>query len=139
MNRWVSVLLCVLLIPTWGDPLNLPLQTFNEPLVDDAFQVLAPPIRYKSQLDVSSSIINAINLTNELGFTGKGVRVAVIDSGIESSNPFFTTLVNEGRFFQYTCPGATGALVDHGTHVGGIIAGNYSNYLGISPGVTLLS
>ncbi|MFI8687539.1 S8 family peptidase [Rossellomorea sp. NPDC077527] len=72
------------------------------------------------------------------GYTGKGVKVAVIDTGISSSHPDLH--VRGGVSFV----DGVEALKDdngHGTHVAGIIAGmdNAIGVLGVSPGVELYS
>ncbi len=62
------------------------------------------------------------------GITGKGVGVAVIDSGINGDMPDFKNADGSSRVTANVIanPGATrpGDEVGHGTHVAGIIAGN---------------
>ncbi len=61
------------------------------------------------------------------GITGKGVGVAVIDSGINGDMPDFKNADGTSRVTNVIAnPGATrpGDEVGHGTHVAGIIAGN---------------
>ena len=65
------------------------------------------------------------------GITGKGVGVAVIDSGINGDMPDFKNADGSSRITANVLanPGATrpGDDVGHGTHVAGIIAGNSFN------------
>ena len=82
------------------------------------------------------------------GITGKGVGVAVIDTGVAGNLPDFA-----GRVVAnvVTSPGATTAAdgFGHGTHVAGIIAGNsfnrdpsdpfYGKYVGIAPDANLVA
>ena len=89
-----------------------------------------------------SDVVNLINATapRSLGYTGKGVNVSVIDSGIDDTHPDLQGKVilwkdflnnNSTPYDDY----------GHGTHVAGIIAGsgNASNgsYKGIANGANL--
>ena len=70
--------------------------------------------------------------------TGKGVKVAVIDSGIEANHPDLARQVTLNRNFVANRPPAFEA---HGTGVAGIIAAKADNKVGISgvaPGARLL-
>jgi len=70
--------------------------------------------------------------------TGKGVKVAVIDSGIEANHPDLAGQVTLNRNFVANRPPAFEA---HGTGVAGIIAAKADNKVGISgvaPGARLL-
>jgi serine protease AprX len=61
------------------------------------------------------------------GYTGKGVGVAVIDSGINGDHPDFKNPDGTSRVTNVIAnPAATraGDDVGHGTHVAGIVAGN---------------
>ena len=64
------------------------------------------------------------------GITGKGVGVAVIDSGVNGDMPDFKNADGSSRITAnvLASPGATrpGDEVGHGTHVAGIIAGTRS-------------
>ena len=76
-----------------------------------------------------------------LGITGKGVRVAVVDGGIDSNHPEF-----KGRLIDTRGVAFFGGFdvfkdeIDHGTHVAGIIGavldGNI--FTGVAPEVELL-
>ena len=80
------------------------------------------------------------------GITGKGVGVAVIDSGISGGMPDFEGADGNLRISaNVIVSGATrsGDDLGHGTHVAGILAGNafhrdvadpaYGSYIGIAP------
>ena len=87
------------------------------------------------------------------GITGKGVGVAVIDSGVGGDTPDFKGADGLSRITAnvITNPGATrpGDDIGHGTHVAGIIAGNSFNraagdpargaYVGIAPEASLIT
>ena len=87
------------------------------------------------------------------GITGKGVGVAVIDSGLSGSLPDFKDADGSSRVTGnvIASSGATrpGDNVGHGTHVAGIIAGNSFNraagdparggYVGIAPEANLVA
>ena len=73
------------------------------------------------------------------GITGKGIRVAVVDGGIDSNHPDLRGRVVDTR----GVPGGGGSnkgkdAVDHGTHVAGIIAANGPGLTGVAPEVELL-
>jgi len=84
--------------------------------------------------------------------TGKGIGIAVIDSGIASSNDF-TLATGKGTRVVYNQNFVVGEtttndLYGHGTHVAGIIAGNGANstgaaftkkFIGIAYGVNLIN
>lgn len=69
------------------------------------------------------------------GFTGAGIRIAVIDTGIDA-----THLDLAGRIAASADHTGTGLSDDvgHGTHVAGIIAGTGSVYRGVAPGAILV-
>ena len=109
-----------------------------------------PDIKYISfdskvftQLDTAAPTI-AANISHENGYTGKGITIAVIDTGIsphlDLTQPYnrivgFKDLVNK-KNYPYDDNG-------HGTHVAGIIAGNgYSSnkkYIGVAPESNILA
>lgn len=70
------------------------------------------------------------------GYTGAGVGIAVLDSGIVTSQPDFGS-----RLVQVTLPGQTSAAdtFGHGTFVAGVAAGSSANgaYVGIAPGANV--
>ena len=87
------------------------------------------------------------------GFTGNGIGVAVIDSGIAGDLADFKGSDGRSRVVAnvVTAPGAqkAGDGLGHGTHVAGIIAGNsfnrdprdplYGDYVGVAPDVNLVA
>ena len=70
------------------------------------------------------------------GYTGQGVTVIIIDSGVQNSHPY---LMRNGQSLvlkEYTIvPGASDYTLWHGTHCAGIIASQDSTYKGVAPGI----
>ncbi|HET6546908.1 MAG TPA: S8 family peptidase, partial [Solirubrobacter sp.] len=84
------------------------------------------------------------------GITGKGIGVAIIDSGINGDLPDFKNTDGTTRVTNVIAnPGATTATdpVGHGTHVAGIVGGNglnrtdaeHGRYVGIAPEADLIA
>lgn len=75
------------------------------------------------------------------GYTGKNVKVAVLDTGILNSHEEFSgRLVQHLNMTNTSAPAATTDAHGHGTHVSGIIAGNLNNKKGgsgIAPDASL--
>ncbi|WP_433529803.1 S8 family serine peptidase [Micromonospora sp. CA-263727] len=78
---------------------------------------------------------------HQAGFTGQGVRVAVLDTGVDAGHPDLAGRVAEAQ--NFTEEENPGDLVGHGTHVASIIAGSGAasggRYRGVAPDATLLS
>lgn len=92
---------------------------------------------FHATLDQAAPIIGAPNVWN-LGYTGKGIKVALVDSGIDGTHPDLTGRIVEWKDFV---AGKTTPYDDfgHGTHCAGIIGGNGNasngKYKGIAPNV----
>ncbi|MFI6229311.1 S8 family serine peptidase [Micromonospora echinospora] len=95
--------------------------------------------RRRISLDRSLAQIGA-PAAHRAGWTGRGVRVAVLDTGVDATHPDLVGRVAESRNFAETAdPDDT---VGHGTHVAAIIAGSGAaagRYGGVAPDATLLS
>lgn len=110
---------------------------------------LYPSLRYTLDLDKSPAIIGAPQLEAATGASGAGIKIGVVDDGIDQTNQFFnpsgfsyppgfpkgntsftTPKVIVARAFPGPGSGAAGTLpLDrqasfHGTHVAGIAAGD---------------
>lgn len=68
-----------------------------------------------------------------LGYTGQGVKVAILDSGVDTSHPALRVKDNYSTvpYEDHKTPG------DHGTHVAGIVASQDQFYKGIAPNAEL--
>jgi serine protease AprX len=117
-------------------------------------------IYYNKKLDYllrdSRALVGAESVWNDLGYTGKGVTVAVIDSGIDATHPDLPLgekvvqnvkfLVGEGFFsndeLYLEDVANTDTSSGHGTHVAGTIAGlgtaSDGLYKGIAPDAKLV-
>jgi serine protease AprX len=71
------------------------------------------------------------------GFSGRGIGVAVIDSGVAQHAALRGHIV--AAFDLTEKPDATGDRFGHGTHVAGIIAGSDGDYAGVAPGAHIVS
>jgi minor extracellular serine protease Vpr len=114
-----------------------------------AFTHIYPSLQYTLADDTSPSVIGAPTLEQSTGASGRGMKIAVVDDGIDQTNSFFrpdgyaypagfpkgntkytTPKVIVARSFPGPGSGAAGKLpVDpktsfHGTHVAGIAAGD---------------
>jgi minor extracellular serine protease Vpr len=113
------------------------------------FTHVLPSLAYTLADDTSPGVIGATAIQQQLGATGAGMKIAVVDDGIDQTNPFFdpagysypagfprgdtkatTPKVIVARVFPGPGAGKPGRLpVDpdssfHGTHVAGIAAGD---------------
>jgi hypothetical protein len=101
-------------------------------------------------LDVSKSVIKS----NQVSFTGTGITVAVLDTGIEQGHidlPIPSTVTTQIVCSQTSCPssstnygddGESASGTGHGTHVAGIIAGKglgSSTKKGVAPNAKLFN
>jgi subtilisin family serine protease len=96
--------------------------------------------------DLAAYTINAQTLWSS-GYTGTGVRVAVLDDGLDTTHPDFPTPVFAKDYWQYPIignnvisPNPGGSA--HGTHVAGSVLGRGSlsggKYKGMAPGASLV-
>jgi|GEM_PF-4403680 len=70
-------------------------------------------------------------------FDGKGVKVAVLDTGVDTDHPGLRGKI--ARAVDFADTGSPKDKFGHGTHVTGIIAGELGNFVGMAPGVEIYS
>jgi len=88
-------------------------------------------------LDASVPQIAAPSTWQE-GYIGNGIRIAIIDTGIDSIHPMLQGKVAKAE--DLTGHGDTSDLTGHGTHVAGIVAGTTANggqHDGVAPSALL--
>lgn len=73
----------------------------------------------------------------KMGLSGKGVKVAVIDTGVDPMHPDLKGRVVESKSFAVDED--PGDYNGHGTHVAGIIAGAGSVYRGVAPEAQIIN
>ncbi|WP_051858035.1 S8 family serine peptidase [Streptomyces cellulosae] len=77
----------------------------------------------------------------EAGYDGTGVKVAVLDTGIDTTHPDLASQVTEARDFSGSS--GTGDAFGHGTHVASTVAGSGAKsegkYKGVAPGAKILN
>ncbi|PPK71227.1 S8 family serine peptidase [Actinokineospora auranticolor] len=89
----------------------------------------------KPMLDKSAAQIGAPTAW-QAGYTGDGVKVAVLDSGIDQTHPDLAGRVDAAKVFSDAPDGVD--RLGHGTHLASIIGGNNAKYRGIASGARLL-
>jgi hypothetical protein len=123
------------------------LSSYPQTLVMDDFIYKAQPIicqdssSEKSNLDWNLDLIHVKELW-EKGFTGKGIKIAVLDTGADSKHPALQGKIKDFAIFDKY--GAITRQKDaydtyfHGTHVAGIASGGSTKEpLGVAPGSNL--
>lgn len=76
-----------------------------------------------------------LGLVDSPGYTGRGVGVAIVDSGIAPHSALGTRVVERVNFVS-TEPGGTGDPFGHGTHVAGVVGGSGSAAAGVTQSYT---
>ena len=93
---------------------------------DPRVEAIAPVRSLGAHMDLTSPTVGA-GTVNVSGYTGAGIGVAVIDSGVNPSVDLRVAGSTTSRIVysqDFTGSGTTADQFGHGTHVAGIIAGN---------------
>lgn len=104
------------------------------------------------QMFTANDMTGATTAHEDLGLTGKGVKVGIIDSGIDNEHPAFAGRIAQQYDFvgdDFDSAGANGNIIPqpdnnaddcggHGSHVAGIVGGNdpATGFKGVAPDVT---
>lgn len=91
---------------------------------------------------ISSEIINAPRVWIDYGVTGKGIRIGIIDTGVDYNHPDLGGGLGPGFKVKggYDFVNGDSDPMDdngHGTHVAGIAAANGPGLKGVAPGASL--
>jgi subtilisin family serine protease len=106
-------------------------------------------IIYRKFLDKSVPYIGA-DLIHKSNYTGKGTYLVIIDTGVNKYHPLLKDkVVLEACFtINKSCPNGTNKQIGpgaaqpvdwHGSHVSGIMAGNYQQYVGVAPEAKIIA
>ena len=96
--------------------------------------------KYNLHLDLSISIIHANSVWNT-GFNGSGIKVCVLDTGINKNHTALkSSIIAEKDFVTNDADGNDpNDFYGHGTHVAGIIASNNNTFKGVAYGASILN
>ena len=108
--------------------------------LDGRFRAPAGPKAEAEDVSHNLTQIGAPTAWNA-GYDGNGVKVAVLDTGIDTTHPDLAPVVSEAKDFSGS--GNTDDKAGHGTHVAATVAGSGARsggrYKGVAPGAEILN
>lgn len=120
--------------------LRFPIEFITELRGMPEIRSIRPARRHVTQLD-ETLLVHEILEPLRSALTGRGVRIAILDSGIDLNHPDLKGRVDLNASRNFSSEGAPHYVNDmngHGTHVAGIIAGNGPTYRGVAPDAQLV-
>lgn len=119
------------LIP--GDALKMTAAEIDEVSKHEAIEHIWPDLPVQAWLNVSVPHINAPQVWTA-GFRGTGIKLAIVDTGIDATHPDFAGRIKASKSFVGSTPKDENG---HGSHVAGIAAGSGAKsdgkYVGVAP------
>src|SRR3989338_350164 len=103
---------------------ELPIEEVIELAKEGDVVNIYPVVTYYPTLDESVPLVNAKTFWDS-GYRGNGIKVAVIDTGIDKNHPMLQGKGIAERDFSDS--GNPQDVIGHGTHVAGIVAGTKAN------------
>lgn len=91
----------------------------------------------EAYMDDVPSLIEAV-IPHSNGLSGEGVKIGVVDSGIDEDHDHFDGKIISYKNFVTTSGESTEDKCGHGTHVAGIAVGNDDLYKSIAPNAKLV-
>src|SRR3989338_2206397 len=114
---------------------DVPADKVTQLSFNDGVEGIFSDKEYNMLLDTGIYQINAPSAW-DLGYNGAGVKIAVLDTGINGTNEMLSGKVVAAEVF--TGENHTEDKQGHGTHIAGIVAGN-GKYKGVAPAALLLN
>ena len=123
---------------------SVPTETINQIAVNPSIKKLDTAERQLFPKNDSAAVFTNTDDVQYSGYTGNSVRIAILDSGIDTDHPDLPTPIEAWDYSAYPTIDATVAntVTAHGTHVSGTVLGrgtqSSGHYRGAAPGADLL-
>ncbi|KAG0049745.1 hypothetical protein BGZ83_005428 [Gryganskiella cystojenkinii] len=125
-----------------------PVVEYDRPEAIDSHQSMGASTSFENPKLMPHRLTGVQQVHDSLKIFGKGIKVGIIDSGVDYTHPALGGCFGPGCkvAYGYDFVGDDGQspdhdptsdCSDHGTHVAGIIAANDTRFLGVAPQVTL--